>query len=129
QLIASYSANGQIIPLDGMIEAGYAPNLSRLMEEDEGIRKAITSADGHIYSLPNISEADGRISSSWINQKWLDHLGLDMPATVEEFYEVLKAFKERDPNQNGLADEVPFTGEKASKASGNALLKAFYGGW
>src|SRR5690606_16605403 len=69
QLIASYASTGQIIPLDDLIEAGYAPNLSALMEENDGIRKAITAADGHIYSLPNISETDGRIASSWINQK------------------------------------------------------------
>lgn len=129
QLIASYAATGQIIPLDEFIEAGYAPNLSKLMEEDEGIRKAITSADGHIYSLPNISEADGRISSSWINKKWLDELGLDMPTTMDEFYEVLKAFKERDPNGNSQADEFPFTGYKVSSSNGNELLRTFYGSW
>lgn len=42
-----------------------------------------------------------------INQKWLDRLELSMPTTTEEFYEVLKAFKEKDPNGNGLQDEIP----------------------
>ncbi|OUS77636.1 hypothetical protein B1748_07535 [Paenibacillus sp. MY03] len=129
QLLTSYAATGQIIALDELIEAGYAPNLSALMEEDEGIRKAITAADGHIYSLPNISEADGRISSSWINQKWLEKLGLEMPSTMDEFYEVLKAFKEKDPNGNQQADEVPFTGYKETKSSGNELIRTFYGSW
>ncbi|MGN7360865.1 extracellular solute-binding protein [Paenibacillus sp. SAF-054] len=129
QLIASYAAAGQIIPLDDMIEAGYAPNLSALMKENEGIRKAITSADGHIYSLPNISEADGRIGSSWINKAWLDKLGLEMPTTMDEFYQVLKAFKEKDPNGNHTADEIPISGYKEAASSGNEFFKSFYGSW
>lgn len=129
QLITSYAAAGQIIPLDDLIDAGYAPNLSALMEANDGIRKSITSADGHIYSLPNISEADGRIASSWINKEWLDKLGLEMPTTMDEFYEVLKAFKEQDPNGNGLADELPISGYKENNSSGNEFFRSFYGSW
>ncbi|NWL86190.1 MULTISPECIES: extracellular solute-binding protein [unclassified Paenibacillus] len=129
QLITSYAAAGQIIPLDDLIEAGYAPNLSALMAADEGIRKSITSADGHIYSLPNISEADGRIGSSWINKKWLDKLGLDMPTTMDEFYQVMKAFKEQDPNGNNKADELPLSGYKEKANNGNEFFKSFYGNW
>ncbi|GIO98987.1 sugar ABC transporter substrate-binding protein [Paenibacillus lautus] len=129
QLITSYAASGQIIPLDDYIEAGYAPNLSALMEANDGIRKSITSADGHIYSLPNISEADGRIASSWINKQWLDKLGLAMPTTMDEFYEVLKAFKEQDPNGNGKADELPISGYKENNSSGNEFFRSFYGSW
>lgn len=129
QLITSYAAAGQIIPLDDLIDAGYAPNLSALMEANDGIRKSITSADGHIYSLPNISEADGRIASSWINKEWLDKLGLEMPTTMDEFYEVLKAFKEQDPNGNGIADELPISGYKENNSSGNEFFRSFYGSW
>ncbi|MGG3280193.1 extracellular solute-binding protein [Paenibacillus solani] len=129
QLITSYATAGQIIPLDDLIDAGYAPNLSALMEANDGIRKSITSADGHIYSLPNISEADGRIASSWINKEWLDKLGLEMPTTMDEFYEVLKAFKEQDPNGNGIADELPISGYKENNSSGNEFFRSFYGSW
>ena len=30
----------------------------------------------------------------WINQQWLDNVGLSMPTNADEFYNVLKAFKE-----------------------------------
>lgn len=129
QQITSYASAGQIIPLDDLIEAGYAPNLSALMEQDSGIRKSITSADGHIYSLPNISEGDGRIASSWINKKWLDKLGILMPKTMDEFYEALKAFKEQDPNGNGKADEIPISGYKEGNSAGNEFFRSFYGSW
>lgn len=43
----------------------------------------------------------------WINREWLNRLGLRPPTTLDEFYNVLKAFKERDPNGNGKQDEIP----------------------
>ena len=33
-----------------------------------------------------------------------------MPTNPDELYEVLKAFKEQDPNGNGEADEIPMIG-------------------
>jgi ABC-type glycerol-3-phosphate transport system substrate-binding protein len=41
-----------------------------------------------------------------IRQDWLNKLGLPMPKTLEEFYNTLVAFQERDVNQNGMKDEV-----------------------
>lgn len=46
----------------------------------------------------------------WIYKPWLEKLNLSEPKTLDEFYNVLKAFKEKDPNGNGLADEIPFIG-------------------
>ncbi|WP_338024190.1 hypothetical protein [Bifidobacterium amazonense] len=42
-----------------------------------------------------------------INKTWLDKLGLAVPQTWDELMEVLSAFKTRDPNGNGQADEIP----------------------
>ena len=46
----------------------------------------------------------------YINQKWLDNLGLTMPKTTDEFADVLRAFKKQDPNGNGQPDELPLSG-------------------
>jgi putative aldouronate transport system substrate-binding protein len=46
----------------------------------------------------------------WINQEWLDTLGLEMPQTTEDYANVLRAFKDGDPNGNGNADEIPLSG-------------------
>ena len=46
----------------------------------------------------------------WINQDWLDKLGLKMPETVAELYDVLVAFRDGDPNGNGKRDEIPIVG-------------------
>jgi putative aldouronate transport system substrate-binding protein len=33
-----------------------------------------------------------------------------VPTTTDEFYQTMKAFKEKDPNGNGKADEIPMSG-------------------
>lgn len=46
----------------------------------------------------------------WINSEWLTALGLSIPQTTEDFYQVLCAFRDGDPNGNGLPDEIPLAG-------------------
>lgn len=48
-------------------------------------------------------------NNTFINKKWLDAVGAEVPTTTEEFAEVLRLFKENDPNGNGEADEIPMT--------------------
>ncbi len=36
---------------------------------------------------------------------------MEMTSTIDEWYEVLTAFKTRDPNGNGFQDEIPFDGQ------------------
>ncbi len=43
-----------------------------------------------------------------MRQDWLDNVGMEAPTTIDEWYEVLVAFKEGDPNGNGEQDELPF---------------------
>jgi putative aldouronate transport system substrate-binding protein len=41
------------------------------------------------------------MQTSYIRKDWLDKLGLPVPATTEEFYSTMEAFKEKDPGQIG----------------------------
>ncbi len=50
-----------------------------------------------------------------IRKDWLDTLGLDVPTTQKEYVEVLRAFKDKDPNGNGLADEIPTGGRENAR--------------
>ncbi|PAV31156.1 ABC transporter substrate-binding protein [Virgibacillus profundi] len=111
--ILKYGEQGVFISLNDLIEE-HAPNLKKFLEENPDIKKGITFPDGNIYSLPTIFEPEFismRMGAKpWINQEWLDALGMDMPQTTEEFYDYLKAVKEEDPNGNGEADEIPLGG-------------------
>ena len=103
----------QILPLNDLI-AEYGENFKEVCSKDESLLKDITAPDGNIYGLPRyMSGQDETLPSVastrsmlYINKKWLDKLGLDIPTTTEEFKAVLQAFKDNDANGNGLEDEV-----------------------
>ncbi|WP_438444126.1 ABC transporter substrate-binding protein [Gorillibacterium sp. sgz5001074] len=105
-------ADGRIIRLNDYI-AAYAPNLKKLMESDPDIKKQITLDDGTIYMFPYIRSDARKLAATVgmvIRKDWLDRLNLKVPTTIDEWYAVLKAFREKDPNGNGKPDELPFSG-------------------
>ena len=99
---------GVYIPLEELFEL-YAPKMQELLAL-EGVRDTMTAPDGHIYSIPYVLEAPAVPFNPFINTKWLENVGMDVPTTTEEFRDVLRAFKEQDANGNGDPnDEIPFT--------------------
>ena len=102
---------GALIPLEDLIEE-YAPNIKEAFEKYPQLKKRATADDGHIYYIPgSISGMDsGSLPSlGWfIRQDWLDKLGLEQPKTIDELEAVWTAFRNQDPNGNGIKDEVPF---------------------
>lgn len=84
------------------------PNMSKLFEAEPYARAISTTTDGKILGGPSVARGAARTSNHmFINKQWLDKLGLSVPTTWDELADVLKAFKERDPNGNGKADEIP----------------------
>lgn len=97
--------NGGLLPLNDLIDK-YAPNIKKHMEENPEFKKKSYALDGNIYFIPQ----DYELKSAefwWIRKDWLDKLGLEVPTTVDELYTVLSAFRNDDPNGNGIKDEVP----------------------
>lgn len=111
--------------LDDYLE--YAPNVKKMFDEVPELKKIATAPDGHIYSLPSYRPFRPAVNNAWIiNTTWLDNLGLEMPTTTEEFYNVLKAFKEQDANGNGDPnDEIPFTTDPDGMFSFQDLFNSF----
>ena len=85
------------------------PNVAAMFDEVEGAKDMATQADGAVYALPTWKEFwPQSITRQYVNQEWLDNLGLATPTTWDELYDVLLAFKEQDANGNGdPADEIP----------------------
>lgn len=101
-----YASTGAFEPLDPLIEK-YAPDIQKFLDEHEDLRKMLTQSDGHIYFLPRFEQGDA--AQGWyIRQDWLDALNLKAPNNMDEFYQVMKAFREQDPNGNGEQDEIPY---------------------
>jgi len=104
-------SEGIFQPLNELIEQ-YAPNILRADKDMPGFLDSLTAPDGNIYGIPAINECYhcSYNPKFWVYKPWLDKLGLDVPETTEEFYRMLVAFKNGDPNGNGLADEIPLSG-------------------
>lgn len=87
----------------------HAPNVQAMFEAKPETKVIATQLDGKIYGLPKYQRFWPETTTrQFINQKWLDHLGLQVPATWDELYDVLVAFKDEDANGNGdPADEIP----------------------
>lgn len=66
------------------------PNLSKLDEQILGN----TKVDGKIYSL--YQERQPARSGLIFRKDWLDKIGMSVPTTTDELYNVLKAFKDKD---------------------------------
>ncbi|PPF83704.1 sugar ABC transporter substrate-binding protein [Pseudoclavibacter sp. RFBJ3] len=127
--IVQNGSNGTLIPLEDLI-AAHAPTLSGILDARPDIRAALTASDGHIYTLPSVEEL-GILQYPnflYINKQWLDTLGLPMPTTIDEYQAALEAFKTRDPNGNGKADEVPLSFRTDSFAANPSDLITALGG-
>jgi len=109
-----YGDQGLLLPLNDYIDK-YGVWTKKMFEEMPETKAAVTLDEGEIYALPAYAE-DPHLSSfykMWIYKPWLDKLGLKVPETTEQLYEVLKAFKDKDPNDNGKNDEIPLLGNTA----------------
>lgn len=130
QYIANqYGEDGYFIDLTDYIEE-YAPNYQNQLEklDDETreyiLEKSESKDSNAIYGMPRVmcQAFDDQQSIMYINQNWLDALGLEIPTTTDELKNVLKAFATKDPNGNGEADEIPMIGGSEMI---NYLLNAF----
>ena len=91
------------LPLNDKLEE-YCPNVMKLFEQVDGWKKFLTYPDGNIYGMPafiwqDINEAVS--SLPWINKAWLDKLGVEVPKTLTELYDVLVLFRDNDMDGDG----------------------------
>lgn len=125
---SKYIASGMLLDLTPYINETLTPNLYRTLQDKPAAWSMITATDGKVYTIPKITDIEGWYleGSIWINKAWLDKLGLKIPTTLDEFTNVLRAFATKDPNGNGLNDEIPYF---ASTAHSNMNLEAMLGLW
>ncbi|MDO5120571.1 MAG: extracellular solute-binding protein [Erysipelotrichaceae bacterium] len=112
--LLKYAKQGVILNLEEYIDK-YMPNLQKVFEQAPEYRAMCTDADGHIWALPWIEQLGYEKTAiqtidnmPFINKNWLDFLGLEMPTTVDEFEQVLIAFRD---NAADLKKEFNIDGE------------------
>ncbi len=99
-----------LVPIDDLIEQ-YMPVYKSLLEQDEMPWQSLVRTDGKMYGVGRIADYGSNCGGEFfINQTWLDNLGLATPTNTEELYQALTAFVNNDPNGNGKKDEVGYEG-------------------
>lgn len=105
-----FAEEGLLLEITDLVDQ-YAENIKHMFEVVPASRAAAIENDGNMYTVTGVNPwpADFWASrSTWgINNAWLENLGLEMPTTTDELFDVFMAFKTEDPNGNGQADEVP----------------------
>lgn len=114
----AYGEAGAFLNLRDYYDRGLAVNVDKAVAEFPtwNLLSNITNHDGSVYGIPKIqvSLSNETKYKMWINKTWLDNLGLDMPTTTDEFYDMLVAFRDQDANGNGDPnDELPMLGSNS----------------
>ena len=92
-----YAKQGAFYDITDLVDK--YPNLMKYVPEAywESVK-----VDGKIYGVPT-ANVEGKYNL-YFREDWLENLGLKVPETRDEFTEVLRAFTEDDPDQNGKND-------------------------
>ncbi|GHV87854.1 hypothetical protein AGMMS50267_02140 [Spirochaetia bacterium] len=129
ELIGNYRDLGGLFDMAPYIEQAM-PDLKKFLGPDQAlpgrdfIYRNQDKDTGQVTSIParRMNTAQRNI---FIRKDWLDKLGLSVPTTTEEYYTVLKAFKEQDPGKVGKNNVIPFSmSQEVIWGAGN-LLNAF----
>lgn len=115
--------NGALTDLTALIDQ-YGPNIKKAISPES---LAGATVDGKIYGIPTLNVSyvrDGLL----IRTDWLNKVGKTMPTTLDEFVDVLKAFKEQDPGGNGK-NNIPFTIDSIGLVDNIMGAFGIYGQW
>lgn len=85
-----------IIPLNDVLDK-YAPNLKKYLKEAPDVDKRIKTDSGKYSCFPaSRGSKDATIYyGPMVRKDWLDDLSLKVPETIDDWYVMLKAFKEK----------------------------------
>lgn len=109
--VNTFGMSGAFIPLNDLIEE-HAPNIKKYLLENKEAMAQAAASDGKIYGIPMMSAIRTAMGYN-IRQDWLDALNMEVPVTIDDWYDVLKAFKTNDLNGNGAGDITPLILDRA----------------
>lgn len=103
------TVEGQITSYAPYLEK-YMPSINQYYIDDPAMKATYTTNEaGDIYKFPRILN-DTTIVGSYIRKTWLDTLGLDTPTTIDEFTQVMCAFRDAGPEKLGVEKVIPIGG-------------------
>lgn len=110
--ILKYVQQGVIQPIHHLIDKDTI-HMKAGLDRIPGLRASFTLPDGTMYVPPAYAETFHAkyYGKMWVNMVFLQNLNMQIPTTIQEFHNMLTAFKTRDANGNGNPnDEIPMAG-------------------
>ncbi|MFD0716046.1 extracellular solute-binding protein [Paenibacillus sp. GCM10027626] len=88
-------ADGVIIELNDVIDQ-HAPNLKKYLDEHPEMKKQISTDSGKMYVFPSIGIGNHGVSGGLVvREDWMKELGISEPKTIDDWTNMLRAFKEK----------------------------------
>jgi len=100
--------DGLVQDMDTLIRR-YAPNIYKVAMDSPDVLAAMTASDGRFYFASTESVADFSTNprTMFYRRDWQRKLNIPDPVTIDDIFNMFVAFRDKDPNGNGKADEVP----------------------
>ncbi|MCK9477932.1 MAG: extracellular solute-binding protein [Firmicutes bacterium] len=105
-LVCNFAEAGGLLELDKLVKE-HGPDLTEFYETRPGLLD-LGKYKGKQYGLPSGSWVDGAHALA-VRKDWVDALGKALPENREEYYHLLKDFKEKDPGNVGKERVIPET--------------------
>ncbi|WNR42942.1 type 2 periplasmic-binding domain-containing protein [Paenibacillus roseipurpureus] len=87
--------DGVILSLNDILPK-YAPNAWNLISKDKEMDKMVKTDTGKYLMFPSVRSELGKVfAGPLLRADWLKELNLPVPETIDEWYTVLKTFKEK----------------------------------
>lgn len=114
EAILRYGEDGIFMPIGEYLnDASKMPYYNAIPEADKIAMEASNMMpNGEQYGFVRFSPATWNMTPHrlFINRTWLDKLDLEVPTNTDQLKDVLIAFRDKDPNGNGIKDEIPMSG-------------------
>ena len=95
---------GLLLDLTDLIQE-QMPVYRKVLQDYPILEGAMRSTDGKVYATGSLGGCYHCYFACkmWVNTMWLDRMGETAPTTTDEFYKLLKKYKEFNPNGIGIS--------------------------
>lgn len=87
------------------------------------------TVDGKLYGIPMFNDNSIMATLLWIRDDWLENLNLEAPKTIEDLYEVARAFTYDDPDGDGIDNTYGLGLNNTLLSADHASLMGLVGAW
>lgn len=105
ETLQQLAESGMIAELGSAYENCASKGLKEMYASYEASALENATVEGRLMALPEPCFVDGPLLL-WLRQDWMEKLGLSEPETIQDVVEIVRAFVQEDPGQNGEGNTI-----------------------